>query len=238
VSGESQEQRALQATSEDWRALGFHYERDDEAREWRFTGSRSGLLGLRDLLIAYVRDPGHAAVSEHEHYGPYLYFEVMTWPEAGLDAHALRGPLSSLERLAHLVAERLAVARPGERLSVREEFAPASPYSLVLFVQGDDFDPASADPELRGGLVATRAGDTLTDMEGDSAERMRQRSSWPVKRVTLGQESDDLSGETTAADRIAMMWPLALEAWRVAGLPIPEYERKDAPSRLVRGTGE
>ena len=67
---------------------------------------------------------------------------------------------------------------------------------------------------------------------------MRQRSSWPVKRVTLGQESDDLSGETTAADRIAMMWPLALEAWNVAGLPIPEYERKDAPSRLVRGPKE
>lgn len=76
-------------------------------------------------------------------------------------------------------------------------------------------------------------------MEGDDqAERMRQRSSWPVKRVTLGQESDDLSGETTAADRIAMMWPLALEAWNVAGLPIPEYERKDAPSRLVRGPKE
>lgn len=72
----------------------------------------------------------------------------------------------------------------------------------------------------------------------DQAERRRQRSAWPVKRVKLGQESDDLSGETSAADRIAMMWPLALEAWGVAGLPIPAYERKDAPSRLVRGTKE
>ena len=152
------EQRALQAAREDWRALGFHYERDDESREWRFTGSRSGLLGLRDLLIAYVRDPGHAAVSEHEHYGPYLYLEVMTWPEAGLDAHALRGPLSSLEHLAHLVAERLAVARPGERLFLREDFAPAGPYSLVLLVQSDDFDPASADPELLGGLGRPEVG--------------------------------------------------------------------------------
>lgn len=76
------------------------------------------------------------------------------------------------------------------------------------------------------------------DEREDGAERMRQRSSWPVKRVTLGQQSDDPSGETTAADRIAMMWPLALEAWRVAGLPIPEYERKDAPIRVVRGREE
>jgi hypothetical protein len=72
----------------------------------------------------------------------------------------------------------------------------------------------------------------------DQAERKRQRSTWPVKRVELGQESDDLSGETSAADRIAMMWPLALEAWRLAGLPLPEYERKDVPGRLVRGAQE
>lgn len=72
----------------------------------------------------------------------------------------------------------------------------------------------------------------------DRAERAGRRGSWPIRRTDLSQQSDDLSGETTAADRIAMMWPLALEAWRVAGLPIPEYERKDAPIRVVRGREE
>ncbi|NOT30440.1 MAG: hypothetical protein HOP15_08335 [Planctomycetes bacterium] len=64
------------------------------------------------------------------------------------------------------------------------------------------------------------------------------RVSWPVRRCVLGEESDDLSEQTTASERIAMMWPLALEAWRVAGLPIPDYAREDTPCRLVRGPKE
>jgi hypothetical protein len=55
-----------------------------------------------------------------------------------------------------------------------------------------------------------------------------------VRRCALGEQSDDLSAETTASERIAMMWPLALEAWRVAGLPIPDYARAETPCRLVR----
>jgi len=72
----------------------------------------------------------------------------------------------------------------------------------------------------------------------DEAERAERRHSWPVKRVELGRESDDLSAETSAADRIAMMWPLALEAWRVAGLPIPDYARQNAPIRRLSGREE
>lgn len=69
-------------------------------------------------------------------------------------------------------------------------------------------------------------------------ERAARRASWPVRRLALGEESDDLSAQTSATERIAMMWPLALEAWRMAGLPIPNYERRDAPTRLVRGPTE
>jgi hypothetical protein len=50
----------------------------------------------------------------------------------------------------------------------------------------------------------------------DSLERKAVRSSWPVRRRRLGEECDDLSAETAAAERIAMMWSLALEAWRMA----------------------
>lgn len=76
------------------------------------------------------------------------------------------------------------------------------------------------------------------DPRDERLERAARRSSWPVRRLALGDEADDLSAQTTAAERIAMMWPLALEAWKLAGLPIPDYERKDAPSRLVRGQPE
>lgn len=81
--------------------------------------------------------------------------------------------------------------------------------------------------------------DEVDDPSATNHPGAQPRGEWPVRKHVLGQEpDDDLRGSTTAEERLAMMWPLALEAWRVAGLPIPEYERKDAPSRLVRGPKE
>jgi hypothetical protein len=37
---------------------------------------------------------------------------------------------------------------------------------------------------------------------------------------------------TTPAERIAMMWPLAEAAWRLAGRSLPTYTRRDTPLRL------
>lgn len=60
--------------------------------------------------------------------------------------------------------------------------------------------------------------------------RRLARQNWPVRKYRLGEEpSDDLSGSTTVQQRIAMMWPLAAEAWEVAGLPIPTYGRRETP---------
>ena len=54
-------------------------------------------------------------------------------------------------------------------------------------------------------------------------------------RYRLGEEpSDDLSEQTTAAERIAMMWPLAEAAWRMAGRALPTYDRSCLPARLFR----
>jgi hypothetical protein len=134
------------ATQREWRELGFHYDRDDETRVWRLTGSRAGLLAFKDVLLSYVADPGKTANSEHAHYGPYLYLEVMTWPEAAVDRHAIRGPLPELARLAGLIETRLAAAKPGSSIEIRDEFASDSPYSLVLDLREDGFDPAEVDP--------------------------------------------------------------------------------------------
>lgn len=66
--------------------------------------------------------------------------------------------------------------------------------------------------------------------EGDSAAR----GSWPIRVYRLGFEpGDDLSATTTAAERLAMVWPLTLEAWAVAGKPLPAYSRGETPIRIV-----
>ncbi len=62
------------------------------------------------------------------------------------------------------------------------------------------------------------------------AQRRARRAEWPVRVYRLGEEpGDDLSAETTPAQRLAMMWPLALEAWAVAGRALPSYGRHDVP---------
>ena len=135
-------------TREEWRALGFFYDVDHEAKVWTLVGSRAGLLCFRDVLRAYVADPRNALESEHEHYGPYMYLKVMTWPEAGLDNNAIRGPLADLARLAMLIEVKLAAAQPGSVIRITDEFSADSPYGLVLDIRGNSFDPAAADPLL------------------------------------------------------------------------------------------
>ena len=68
-----------------------------------------------------------------------------------------------------------------------------------------------------------------------AAERAAARKNWPVRVYRLGQEPPDrLVQTTTAKERLAMMWPLALEAWSLTRHPLPAYRREDAPVRLVR----
>jgi hypothetical protein len=68
----------------------------------------------------------------------------------------------------------------------------------------------------------------------DAAGRRQARAEWPVAVHRLDEDDDDLSDVTTADERIAMMWPLAQEAWRLAGRPIPDYDRAHTPIRVFR----
>ncbi len=55
-----------------------------------------------------------------------------------------------------------------------------------------------------------------------------------MRTLRLGDDAgDDLSATTTAQERLAMMWPLAVEAWSLTGRPMPDYERRDAPLRRL-----
>ncbi len=44
---------------------------------------------------------------------------------------------------------------------------------------------------------------------------------------------DDLSESTTAAERVAMVWTLTLEAWKLSGRPLPQYQRHETPVRRI-----
>jgi hypothetical protein len=73
------------------------------------------------------------------------------------------------------------------------------------------------------------------DSDGAREQRRAQRARWPITRHRLGEEpTDDLSLVTTPVERIAMMWTLAQAAWKVAGLPLPTYDRRNLPGKLFR----
>ena len=57
-----------------------------------------------------------------EHYGPYG-LEVMTWPKAGMDDHSIHGPLPKLAELAAVIERKLASAKPGDSIVIRDEFS-------------------------------------------------------------------------------------------------------------------
>jgi hypothetical protein len=84
---------------------------------------------------------------------------------------------------------------------------------------------------LTDGLGYTERVSTADD---ERAERARARNHWVIRRTVLDDPGPSLLGVTTPAQRVAMMWPLAVEAYRVAGRPIPEFEWPQAPSRVIR----
>jgi uncharacterized protein (DUF2384 family) len=75
------------------------------------------------------------------------------------------------------------------------------------------------------------------DLASEAARRARavSRASWPVRKTTLRDESDDdLSDSTTPSERLAMMHRLALDAWASSGATRPNYTRAEMPGRVVR----
>ncbi len=143
--------RTREHTRREWRDLGFFYDRNDAAKEWLLVGSREGLLRFVDLLRVYVANPRNKMKSEHEHYGPYMYLKVMTWPDPGMDGHGIHGSLTDMQRLATLVERKLTFLEPGNTTRIRDEFASDCHYGLVLELRSDAFDPASADIGLAEG---------------------------------------------------------------------------------------
>ena len=138
-----------EATRREWRELGFFYDYDEPQACWRLLGSRIGLLKFCDLLDQYVRNPSNDKLSEHDHYGPYMYLEVMTWHEAQITDHAIAGPLSDLQRLGGLCREKLVKAQAGDAIALDKEYSGGNTARLRFEVQQDNFDPASADPQLQ-----------------------------------------------------------------------------------------
>ncbi len=135
-----------QATRREWRDLGFFYDQDNSAKVWRFVGSSTGLQKFAALVSEYSANPKHDTLSEHAHYGPYMFLEIGTWSSPEITDHWIAGPLANLSSLALAIARAADEVQVGQRISLRAMFAPESPYDLIFERREDAFDPAEEDP--------------------------------------------------------------------------------------------
>jgi len=142
-----------QATREEWRELGFFYETQARPPCWRLVGSATGLDNFVRLLDEYVRNPSNEAISEHQHYGPYMYLKVQTAESPEIDDEGIRGSLADLDRLRGLVASGLKRLRPGDTFVIGADYSPLVSFPLRLELRDAEFDPASADPALSESAV-------------------------------------------------------------------------------------
>lgn len=139
---------ANEMTRKEWRELGFFYDRDDAAKEWRLIGSVEGLLKFADILHDYASNPKNEGLSEHDHLGPYMYLKIGKWNVPVITDDWMAGTLGDLLRLSSVLKEALESAKENDMMKFKNVFSPLSSYELILEVRNKFFDPPSADSQL------------------------------------------------------------------------------------------
>ena len=140
----------VETTIQEWRELGFHYDRNDDKRTWRVRGSKEGLFKFASILCDFSVDPKNDAQFAHDHYGPYGYLKIMNIPERrGFTENAIHASRSDMAVLASLIQEFASKNKPGSIISLRKDFAPNSEYDLILEFMEDGFDPSADDEWIK-----------------------------------------------------------------------------------------
>lgn len=131
-----------------WRLLGFHYKYGGTPPTWTIRASRAGLDRFCNELKKYAADLKHSGISEHEHYGPYSYLKFVTWNEAKIVEDGLYGQPDDFRRLAESISVRCSQSPIGTQIRIDSEFSAKNEAILLIHIEQDEFDPASADASI------------------------------------------------------------------------------------------
>ena len=134
-------------TIAEWNDLGFWYD-VTPARGWIIRGSHAGLEKFAALLDRYAVEPRNTKLSEHDHWGPYMYLKVVTWSSSEINQDGIYGTLPDIVRLAVLVRERIASCSPGNSFALAQAFSAASSTELTLVCEPESFSPGAYDAQF------------------------------------------------------------------------------------------
>jgi len=131
----------------EWRELGFCYDLEvkNESKEWRFYGTKNGLMKFVDILDKYVANPVNETLSEHDHYGPYGYLKIMTWDKPIITENYIAGSLNDLNYLKNLLNKMLSEVAIGESFDIAKFYGSDNGVAAKFFVMPDPFDPVIMD---------------------------------------------------------------------------------------------
>ena len=138
---------------DEWRQLGFYYDRDDrlDVNQWRFFGSKKGLHNFVSLLDKYTSNPSNDTLSEHDHFGPYSYLKIMTWDKPTITADCIAGTIQDLKILRNIISEKLDKTETGQTFNVDKDYGQDNTITVKFFVMADNFDPVSMDELIVSG---------------------------------------------------------------------------------------
>jgi hypothetical protein len=135
-------------TIEEWRQLGYFYDRDEINKLWIITGSPFGIKTFANQLFQYSSNTNNKDISEHDHWGPYCYLKILTWDSCGFDKESIYGSLEDLNRLAELIYSKIQDDIINSVIRIKEEYTSNCEYTLELRIMEYGFDPAKADKGL------------------------------------------------------------------------------------------
>ena len=131
----------------EWGALGFHYSRNDKSRNWLIEGGPEGLLGFATLLRDFAGELTLDSALEQRSVGPSTNFSLRRSGQAQVNEAGIQGSPNDFLGLAEIVQRCVGAFGPGELASIGAEYAPSSPYRLLLRVHPPGTDPASLGPD-------------------------------------------------------------------------------------------
>ena len=138
---------------DEWRNLGFYYDRDDriDVNQWRFYGSKKGLQNFVNLIEKYTTNPQNDTLSEHDHFGPYSYLKIMTWDKPVITEDYIGGTFQDLKNLKQIIKDKLSHSQPGQTFNIDKDYGIENTITAKFFVMSDDFDPYTMDELIVSG---------------------------------------------------------------------------------------
>lgn len=135
-------------TKEEWRQLGYYYEIDEINKKWIIVGSLFGIRNFISQLNEYANNSKNSKISEHDHWGPYMYLKIMTNTDPVINKNCISGSLSDLKRLSEIIDKKLNDNLINTTLEIKEEYSKDCEYSIQFKIMEYGFDPATEDKQL------------------------------------------------------------------------------------------